>query len=60
MMAAAGADNAATVSDLLGIDLRDSAIQPQKPGTDQDRWESDGGSGGQPALVRVSGASARS
>lgn len=60
MMAAAAAENAATVSDLLGIDLPDREIRSQRSGTDQARWESDGGSASQPALLPASGASTRS
>lgn len=55
MMAAAAPDNALTVNGLLRTRLRSAEIQSPKAGADQDRWESDGGSAGRPALIAASG-----
>lgn len=60
MMTAAAATNASTVKGLLGINLRDSGIQPQGVGVDQDRWESEGGSARGPMLAGLPRASAQS
>ena len=60
MMAAAAATNASTVDGLLGITLRDSGIQSQGAGVDQDRWESEGGSERGPMLAGLPRTSAPS
>lgn len=51
MMAAAARKNASTVNGLLRISLRDREIQSPRPGVDQERWESEGGSPRAPALT---------
>lgn len=53
MMAAASVQNAATVDDLLKVN------QPPWAGTEQDRWESDGGSSGKPALTAIADRTAQ-
>lgn len=59
MMAAAAPNNASTVNGLLRTPLRNGEIQSQKAGADRDRWESDGGSASQPALIAASGGAAQ-
>lgn len=58
MMAAAAPNDASTVNALM-VNLSGGAVRSPRAGTDQERWDSDGGSPSGPTLTTLSGSSPR-